>query len=158
MPGGTLIIPSGPKGNHLFIILNEPKDFAGYINSSVLVNISSIRNAPYDKTCTLEPGSHPFIKHRSFIAYRHARVEREESLIQKVNALLFTPQEPLDGELLKRVPKRFIRVSTDSENFERNQFVSCIVNLHYCHDGFITCSSKASAASSLLAFSSLRSR
>ena len=103
MPGGTLIIPSGPKGNHLFIILNEPKDFAGHINSSVLVNVSSIRKAPYDKTCILEPGSHPFIKQQSFMAYRHARIDREESLIQKVNASLFRPHDPLDDELLKRV-------------------------------------------------------
>ena len=88
MPGGTLIIPSGPKGKHFFIILNKPKDFAGYINSSVLVNVSSIRNAPYDNTCILEPGSHPFIKQRSYIAYRHARVDREESLIKKSQCLI----------------------------------------------------------------------
>lgn len=103
IPGGTLIIPSGPTGKHLFVILNKPKDFAGYKNSSVLVNISSIRKAPYDDTCILEPGSHPFINQRSYIAYRHARVDREESLIQKVNALLFTPHEPLDDELLEQI-------------------------------------------------------
>ena len=103
IPGGTLIIPSGPIGKHLFVILNEPKDFAGYKNSSVLVNVSSIRKAPYDDTCILEPGSHPFINQRSYIAYRHARVDREESLIQKVNASLFTPHEPLDDELLERI-------------------------------------------------------
>ena len=33
----------------------------------------------------------------------HARVDREESLIQKVNASIFTPHEPLHDELLKRV-------------------------------------------------------
>lgn len=103
IPGGTLIIPSGPRGKHLFIILNEPKDFAGHINSSVLVNVSSVRKAPYDKTCILEPGSHPFVKQRSYIAYRHARIDREESLVQKVSASLFTPHEPLHNELLKRV-------------------------------------------------------
>ena len=103
IPGATLIIPSGPRGKHLFIILNEPKDFAGHINSSVLVNVSSVRKAPYDDTCILEPGNHPFIRQRSYIAYRHARVERAESLAQKVNASLFTPHEPLDDELLKRV-------------------------------------------------------
>lgn len=119
IPGGTLIIPSGPRGKHLFIILNEPKDFAGHINSSVLVNVSSVRKAPYDKTCILEPGSHPFVKQRSYIAYRHARVDREESLVQKVSASLFTPHEPLPDELLKRVQnglyvspqtRRFLRV------------------------------------------------
>ena len=103
IPGGTLIIPSGPEGKHLFIILNKPKDFAGHRNSSVLVNVSSIRKAPHDDTCILEPGSHPFIKQRSYIAYRHARVDREERLIQKVNASLFRPHDPLDDELLKRV-------------------------------------------------------
>ena len=103
IPGCTLIIPSGPRGKHLFVILNEPKDFAGYINSSVLVNLSSIREAPYDDTCILEPGSHPFITQRSYVAYRHARVDRAESLLQKIDASLFTPHEPLDNELLKRV-------------------------------------------------------
>ena len=103
MAGGTLIIPSGPRGKHLFIILNEPKDFAGYLNSSVLVNACSIRKAPYDDTCILESGNHPFITQRSYIAYRHARVDREESLIKKVNASLFTPHKPLDDELLNRV-------------------------------------------------------
>ena len=103
MPGGTLIIPSGSRGKHLFVILNKPKDFAGYINSSVLVNVSTVRKAPYDDTCILEPGSHPFIKQQSYIAYRHARIDREESLIQKVSASLFAPHVPLNDKLLKRV-------------------------------------------------------
>lgn len=101
--GSTLIIPSGPSGEHLFVILNEPKDISGHINSSVLVNVSSIRKAPYDDTCILEPGSHAFIKQRSYIAYRHARIDREDSLIQKVNTSLFRPHDPLDDELLKRI-------------------------------------------------------
>jgi len=102
VPGGTLLIPSG-KVNHLHIILNPPKDFDGYLNSSVLVNVTSIKNMPYDDTLVLSAGLHPFINTESFIAYRYARLEREEDLVQKVNARLFIPHDPLDEALLKQV-------------------------------------------------------
>jgi len=73
--GGALLIPTGP-GYHLFVILNAPADFPTYPpRSCVLVSFSTIRSGPYDATRIVPAGAHPFIKERSFVAYRRARME-----------------------------------------------------------------------------------
>jgi len=118
-PGSTLLIPSGAEGHHLFIILNEPKDFEGYLNSSVLVDICTIRRGPYDNTCEIQSGSHPFIANQSYVAYRHARIERHEGLIAKVNSKFFIPNEPVDGDLLKRIQEGLLK-SPQTPNFLKN--------------------------------------
>ncbi len=104
-PGSTLLIPSGPEGNHLFIILTSPKDFDGYRDSSVLVNVSTIKKGPFDDTCVLQPGEHSFIVSNSYVAYRQARVERRTDLIDKVESRFFIPHDPVSDELLKRIQK-----------------------------------------------------
>lgn len=49
--GDALLIPSGPQGHHLFIVLNAPGVLPGYgaIEHCVLANISSIKpGIPHD--------------------------------------------------------------------------------------------------------------
>jgi len=101
--GGTLLIPSGSYGYHLFIILNEPKNFDEYLESSVLVGISTIRRACYDDTCVLTAGTHSFVKSDSYVVYRDARTERFSSLEQKVKSGLFKPHDPVTQETLVAV-------------------------------------------------------
>lgn len=99
--GGTLLIPSGGEGNHLFVILNNPADFAGYQpQSCVSVSICSIRKGPYDGTRILKPGVHPFIVQDSYVAYRHARVDSAEHLGELVKNLVFVPLNPIDPATL----------------------------------------------------------
>lgn len=98
--GGTLLIPTGSYGYHLFIILNDPKDFDGYLESSVLVGISTIRRARYDDTYVLTAGTHSFVKIDSYVVYRDARIERLSSLAQKVKSGLFKPHDPVTQKIL----------------------------------------------------------
>ncbi|MCH8263315.1 MAG: hypothetical protein IIA77_09800 [Proteobacteria bacterium] len=101
--GGTLLIPSGPSGHHLFIILNKPKDFDGFLESSVLVSISTIKKASYDDTCVLTAGTHRFIKVDSYVVYRDARTERLSNLENGVGLGLFKPHDPVTQEILDSV-------------------------------------------------------
>ncbi len=111
--GATLLMPSGPEGNHLFVVLNDPRVFDGYGPRAhvVLVCVSSIRDGiPHDATCELEPGCHPFVKRSSYVVYRRSRVEAARHLEKLVEQGVFKPHLPASAELLDRV-KRGLQVS-----------------------------------------------
>ncbi|MEN9868974.1 MAG: hypothetical protein RL748_4564 [Pseudomonadota bacterium] len=81
--GDALLIPSGPQGSHLFIVLNDPKPLPGYGNGDhcVLANISSIKpHIAHDETCLVQVGTHPFVTQPSFVYYRGIRVEAAKHL------------------------------------------------------------------------------
>lgn len=102
--GNTLLIPSGPKGNHLFIILTDPKDYDGYPpQSCISVCICTIRKGPYDKTCVIPKGAHPFIIDKSYIDYRHVRFDQAAHLINSIQGGSFFLNDPVDPELLNRI-------------------------------------------------------
>jgi hypothetical protein len=66
-PRGTCLIPSGPRGNHLFVIMTN----ACPGKMHLLVSVSSIRKKmKYDDACVFSGGEHPFIKGPSFVLYR----------------------------------------------------------------------------------------
>ena len=68
--GATLLVPSGPTGKHLFIVLCDPVVLPGYGPQScvLMASVSTVRTEiPYDETCVLEPGCHPFITQRSYV-------------------------------------------------------------------------------------------
>ena len=89
---------------HLFVILTDPTDFEDYERQSCAsVNVSTIGTAPYDATCVIEPGAHPFIVSPSWVAYRHARIDPALHLIGCVQSGSFVPMPPLSAELLKRI-------------------------------------------------------
>jgi hypothetical protein len=103
--GATLLIPSG-AGKHLFVALNDPVVLEGYGTQGcvVLVNVSTVRGGiPFDDTCVLEPGSHPFVAVRSYVRYQDARIYRASELSRLVAQGLFSPQEPVSGGLLQRM-------------------------------------------------------
>jgi hypothetical protein len=102
--GSSLLIPSGTDGSHLFIILNDPCDFDGYpTQSCVSVCTCTIRSGPYDDTCVLQAGSHPFLNANSFVAYRHARMDQATHLQNGVASGIFVPRPSLDDRLLNAV-------------------------------------------------------
>jgi len=64
---GTLLVPSGPTGNHLFVVMTN----ACPDRMHLLVSITSIRpKRKYDDACVFSGGEHPFIKGPSFVLYR----------------------------------------------------------------------------------------
>jgi len=102
--GNTLLIPSGPQGNHLFIILTDPQDYDGHPpKSCISACICTIRKGPYDKTCIIPGGSHPFINNESYVDYRNARLDQAVHFINSIKSGFFTPKEPVDSQLLKKI-------------------------------------------------------
>lgn len=118
--GATLLMPSGPQGDHLHVVLNDPKPFPGYGANPcvVLVSVSTVREgAEYDATCILEAGCHPFVKQRSFVVYRSARIEPLPRVAQLVRQGFFKPHSAVDAALLDR-----IRAGLRSSAFTKREF------------------------------------
>ncbi len=98
--GDTFLIPlpGTTLDSHLWIVLSDPSAFPEQV---VIVNVTSHR-ADKDQACILDVGDHPFIKHKSCIEYRRAKVLPAEQLI----TLLGDRVEQLDTcntELLGRI-------------------------------------------------------
>jgi len=105
-PGQTLLVPSGPTGLHLFILILGPVILDGYgPNAQILmVNVTSIRSGiPHDPVCELHPGEHPFIQHPNYVAYRHLRLDGSRHVEQMIKSRLWMPHLACTPELLRRV-------------------------------------------------------
>ena len=101
--GATLLMPSGPDGDHLFVVLNNPKVFPDYGSNPqvLLVNLSTVRQGVhFDATCVLQPGCHPFVKVESYVVYRSARLEPEAHLLGLVQKGLFRPHDPMPAAIV----------------------------------------------------------
>lgn len=104
-PGETLLVPSGP-GLHLFVLVLGPLAVACYgaTPQVVMVNASSIKEGvPFDPACILEPGDHPFINRRSYVAYRHMRIDPMPHVTGMVAAATCAPNAACAPALLARV-------------------------------------------------------
>lgn len=104
--GATLLMPSGSQGDHLFVVLNDPKTFPGYGPHPcvVLVNLSTVQpDTQHDPTCLLQPGCHRFAKKESYVRYRSARIETVTQLSLGVRQGLFKPHDTFSGELLASI-------------------------------------------------------
>ena len=105
----TLLVPSGamrdPDQKHLFILLADPARILDYEGRhSLLVGITTIHpGIPYDPTCKLYAGDHPFIKHKSFVYYAEARIEISQKLVDGVRRGIFSPQGMLAENIFARV-------------------------------------------------------
>ena len=118
--GATLLMPSGPDGDHLYVVLNDPKPFPGYGPHPciVLVNVSTVRDgAKHDETCVLDAGSHPFIKEESYLVYRSTRIEQVSHVTRLVHQGLFKPRTPLAEGLLA-----LIKIGLKSSPFTTREF------------------------------------
>ena len=105
--GSTIILPtSSALQDHLFVILNNPKNFTGYQkNSCVLVSFSTITERPYDNTCEICPKicTHSFIRAPSFINYRYAKLQPAETICKMVEDQIGTPRETLESILVDMI-------------------------------------------------------
>lgn len=75
MKKGTILMPTGPV-DHLHFICSDIVFHPITSKESVLlVNVSSVKDgSDYDKTCLLNAGDHPFIKHESYVYYKKAGI------------------------------------------------------------------------------------
>ncbi|OIR24491.1 hypothetical protein BGC33_10720 [Bathymodiolus thermophilus thioautotrophic gill symbiont] len=79
LPRVTLLVATPRQGDkdlrHLFIILTEP------VNGEIVtVNLSSYKTSFDDKSCVLDKGDHPFIKHKSYIVYHRSEILKATQL------------------------------------------------------------------------------
>ncbi|CAB4133044.1 hypothetical protein UFOVP140_23 [uncultured Caudovirales phage] len=105
-PGETLLIPSGPSGDHLFVIVLGPQQLPNYglANQFIQVSVTTIYpGIPYDQACILNRGEHPFITHQSYVTYRHARIDSDAHLNKMVESGLWKPHDSCDKIILQKI-------------------------------------------------------
>ena len=99
---GTLYIPSGNNDDdkHLFFILND----ACAEGKHLLVNVTTIyEGVPFDPACVVEPGEHPFIRHKSSMNYRMARIMEAVRITKYVGGWYYKDGEDASKELVEKI-------------------------------------------------------
>lgn len=105
VPGQTLLVPSGP-GLHLFFLTLGPVVLADYGSAPQLAMVSATTmrdGVPHDPACVLEAGDHPFIQHRSYLAYRYMRLDASTHVEKMVSGAVWKPHDPCAADLLQRI-------------------------------------------------------
>ncbi len=105
VPGQTLLVPSGP-GLHLFFLILGPVVLADYGSAPQLAMVSATtlrEGVPHDPACVLEAGEHPFIQHRSYLAYRYMRLDSSAHVEKMVSGAVWKPHDPCAGDILQRI-------------------------------------------------------
>jgi hypothetical protein len=97
--GATLLMPSGPRGNHLFVVVTDEVD-----GQYLLVSVSTIREGRYhDPTCKIRAGVHEFVVDDSFAFYGHARVERAAHLVNMEDKGVFFAKEDMPQPIVEAI-------------------------------------------------------
>lgn len=104
--GMTFLAPSGPSGQHLFVITCGPNqtEIYGPHNQYLIVNFSTIREGIYfDPACVIQPKEHEFFNSPSFAFYKYADNISESDLIKKISNGLFQVKQDCSSDLLHKV-------------------------------------------------------
>jgi hypothetical protein len=98
---GTLLIPSGPSGDHLFGVITDICAEGRHL----IVNISSIPETGfYDATCVIGPGEHPFVTKPSYAYYSMADIQAAERLGRMVDGWVYRRHNAdLSPDLAQRI-------------------------------------------------------
>lgn len=101
--GATFLIPSGPSGDHLFVVALSGNLINGK-EHILLASFCTIRNPLHDQTCIVKAGEHPFVVSDSYINYAKCRSEPVEDVIARLNDGVFkVKNDNVTPELLKRI-------------------------------------------------------
>jgi hypothetical protein len=120
--GGTLLVPSGPSGLHLFAILTN-KCQNGF---HLLVSVTSIKEGKsHDPACVYTSGEHPFITHDSYALYRLAEQKRSEAISSGVEKGYFIPKDDMPTQCLNRI----------CDGIAKSEFVSPWVIEYFAKNG-----------------------
>lgn len=103
-PGCTLLIPSGPSGNHLFVSVLAEKVINGKPHV-LLVSLCTIDGKPnYDQTCVVKAGEHSFAKDDSYINFAKPRSEPVADVLAQLKNGYFLPKnENVSAAILMRI-------------------------------------------------------
>lgn len=90
--GGTLLVPSGPSGMHLFVILTNKCQHGSHL----WVSLTSVREGKmHDEASVFSGGEHPFIKRQSYVYYRDIGQKRSTAIAFGVASGLLIPREDM---------------------------------------------------------------
>lgn len=102
---GTLLIPSGPSHDadrkHLHIVCTDPCKKG----DQIVVSVVSWTSDLCDDACILQAYEHEFLKHKSYVFYRKARIEAATTLVNGIRNGTFKPRDPMNGQTFLRVCK-----------------------------------------------------
>jgi len=124
--GGTLFMPSGPQGDHLFVILCGPYQNPSYGLDAQYVLVpfcTVVPEARYETACLIQPGEHSFIRHLTYVDYTHASVRPEPDLCAGVTKAIFRPSENITDPLLARIQEG-LKKSNRVARFIKKDFLS----------------------------------
>lgn len=125
--GETLLIPSGPLGDHLFFILLGPQKLPDHGGAEQFISVSVTTiypGIPYDKSCVLDSGDHPFIKHPSYVTYRKYRIDPRDHVEQMVSAGLWKPHFPCNPDLIAKI--KFMACDSKTMPKDVKAYLGCI--------------------------------
>jgi len=107
-PGDTFFLKGGAADRHLRVIISDPS-----IDSQQVLFVSM---TSYDVTkedvCVLDVGDHPFVKHKTCIAYATAKHASLVELIKLRDTGQLRPSEPVSAAVLERI-RRGVSLSRD---------------------------------------------
>lgn len=109
LPKYTILVPSGPDHDpdrkHLFVILTAPCGDANNVLSVAWVSLRSVDpRVPYfDRTCVLNVGDHPFIKHPTWVDYAKARIDPVAAIDRGIRDGKLIPHDPMSPEVFVRI-------------------------------------------------------
>lgn len=109
-PGKTLYIPSGPKGEHLFVVILGPKLLPTYGQQEQFVIVPICSAIPtVQHECPLDPACHPFLRHDSYADFSNAQVRSQADLCEYVAKSLWRAGEDVSTAALTSISQALLR-------------------------------------------------
>ena len=97
--GDTFFLAGGAADRHLRVIISDPT-----INPDRVIFVSMTSyDVTKEEVCLLDVGDHPFVKHKTCIAYASAKEAGLQALLQLRDAGQLRPDIPVSSEILKRI-------------------------------------------------------
>lgn len=120
--GSGIFIPSGPSGDHLFIVVTDIQVIDG--KEKVLSAPVETLLTKSDRSCILNVGDHEFIKRPSHIGYRHCRVDDLSDLKNcLISGSFRLSNYPVSADLLRRIKEGFISSAHVARYIKKDWFV-----------------------------------
>lgn len=98
--GDTILLQDSTIEEHLWIVISDPGRDADKV---VIVNLESCDGPEKDGSCILDRGDHPWIRHKTNVRYRDARITTQANLDHLIKNGALKPQEPATDELLAKI-------------------------------------------------------
>lgn len=99
--GDTFLYQYPGSKYHLFIVVTRRMNDSSFVCTMV----SSWKNDSRldDPACILEPGDHPYIQHKSYVAYKETVIFYPDQLDRLFASGMCLPRDPVSPSLLDRI-------------------------------------------------------